>query len=149
MHNVYLDTGFGALIMKKNGAISSAIQSGYTLIELMVVVALVGIISAIAYPTYQDYIATTYATNAVGDLKLCALAMDRYYSEGFTYAGATAGTGAGNTCNSKSPTQGKQEYVLSIESADATSYTIRATPISGACGGNCIELQEDGTQTQL
>ena len=129
---------------------SSAKQAGYTLIELMVVVAIIGIISAIAYPTYQDYIATTYRGQSVADLKTCALALDRYYSDSFTYVGATAGTGAGDTCNSNSPAQGTAQYVISIVSTTATNYVIQAKPVgSASCGGECIQLQADGTQTEL
>ncbi|MEX2326695.1 MAG: prepilin-type N-terminal cleavage/methylation domain-containing protein, partial [Pseudomonadales bacterium] len=48
--------------------------SGYTLIELMVVVAIVGIISAIAYPSYQGYLRDTYQAQAVADLQSCSSA---------------------------------------------------------------------------
>ena len=61
------------------------LQFGYSLIELMIVIAIVGIISAIAYPSYQSYTCDTYRGQAVADLKVCGLALERYYSNGFTY----------------------------------------------------------------
>jgi type IV pilus assembly protein PilE len=125
-------------------------SAGYSLIELMVVVAIVGVIAAIAYPSYQGYLSDTYRAQAVADLKVCALAMDRFYSDNFTYAGATAGTGTGDECNSQSPTQGALQYVISIASQNASTYTIEAKPTGGgSCSGDCIRLTADGTQTQF
>ncbi|MGI9322118.1 MAG: prepilin-type N-terminal cleavage/methylation domain-containing protein, partial [Pseudomonadales bacterium] len=62
--------------------------NGYSLMELMVVVAIIGIVAAIAYPRYQGYIEEGYRSTAVFDLKVCALALERHYSDGFTYIGA-------------------------------------------------------------
>ena len=61
---------------------------GFSLVELMVVVAVIGIIAAVAYPSYQNYISGTYRAQASADLKRCALALERFYSNGFTYVGA-------------------------------------------------------------
>jgi type IV pilus assembly protein PilE len=150
VHNVFSNTGSGALIMILKAKRNAANQTGYSLIELMVVVAIVGIIAAIAYPSYQGYLDDTYQAQAIADLKVCALAVERYYSDSFTYVGATAGTGTGDTCNSVSPTQGVQQYVISIVSATANDYTVQAKPVGGgACGGECIQLKADGTQTVL
>lgn len=119
---------------------------GYTLIELLVVVAIIGIIAAVAYPSYQGYMRTTYQAQGVADLKLCALALDRYYSNGFTYVGADTN----DVCTLVSPTTGAAKFDISYESLSATDYTIRLTPVGETCGSdNCVELVADGTQTTL
>ena len=64
------------------------LSKGHTLIELMIVVAIIGLISVIAYPSYQGYTCDTFVNQAVGDMHVCAHGMERYYSNGFTYAGA-------------------------------------------------------------
>ena len=58
---------------------------GFTLVELMIAVAIIAIISAIAIPSYQSYITDSYRNQAAADVKVCALAMERYFSEDFTY----------------------------------------------------------------
>ena len=119
---------------------------GYSLVELLTVLAIVGILSAIAYPAYEGYMSNTYRSQAVADLKLCALALDRYYSNGFTYVNADGA----NTCTLQSPTNGTAKYTISYESLTKTDYRIRATPVGESCGSdNCIELTADGTQTTL
>ena len=60
---------------------------GFTLLELMVVVGIIAIIASLAYPSYQEYIGTTYQTQAVSDMKRCALELERQYSNNFTYSG--------------------------------------------------------------
>ena len=119
-------------------------SNGYTLVELMIVVAIIAVISSIAVPVYQNYVNDTYAGQAVVDMKVCALALERYYSNGFTYVGADTAV----VCTLQSPTQGTAKYTLSYQALSVTDFTIRATPVGGACGmGDCFDLTRDGTLT--
>ena len=117
---------------------------GYTLIEILVVVALIGIIATIAYPSYQGYIRSTYQAQALADLKSCSLSLEKYYANGFTYAGAdTAGV-----CTLWSPSDGPQtnkKFTISMPTLTKTNYVIKATPNSSA-DGECIQLSADGTK---
>lgn len=54
----------------------------------MIAVAIMAIISAIALPTYQNYIQSTYFNQAVLDAKACTLAVERFYTNNFTYVGS-------------------------------------------------------------
>ena len=128
----------------------SGTNNGYTLIELMVVLAIVGIISTFAFQSYQGYMADTYRAQALTDLRVCALALDRFFSDGFTYVGATIGSAATDECNEDSPTQGAVQYDISFfEGPTQNDFTLQAIPTGeSSCAGECIRLTADGTQTQ-
>ena len=65
-------------------------NKGFSLIELMIVVAIVGLLSAIAYPAYDNYVKRSKRVVAEGDLYALRNAMQRYFSENNTYLGAAA-----------------------------------------------------------
>ena len=122
-------------------------SQGYTLIEIMIVVAIIGIVASIAYPSYQGYMADTYRAQAAADLKACGMSLERFYSNNnFSYVGADTNT----ICNTNSPTEGQVQYTISYEALTSTAFTIRATPVGESCSGdNCIQLDQTGDQTTL
>lgn len=115
---------------------------GYTLVELMVVIAIIGTISAIAYPSYQSYTCDTFVGQAIADMKVCALGMERHYSNDFSYLGATIG----GVCSAVSPTQGTAKFDLSLSTLTASTYIVTAAPISSC--GTTMTLNEVGTLGQ-
>ncbi len=114
---------------------------GFTLIELMIVVAIIGILAAIAIPAYNKNIEKTRRSDAQRALLSFANAMERHYTEQtpFTYVGATAGSGATDTYINQSPGTGTAFYTLSVTSA-ANSYTLTATPTSSQASDDCGTL---------
>ena len=119
---------------------------GVTLIELMIVLAIVGILATFAWPRYQDYMRDTWQAQATADLMACALALEKYYSSNFTYTGANDA----GVCALNSPSEGTARYTISYQQLSASSFTLRATPVGGACGdGTCVELASDGTRNVL
>jgi len=99
-------------------------QRGFTLIELMVVVAIVGILAAIAYPSYKQHVLKTHRRAAQACLLELAQWMERYYTNRMTYAGATL---PNTTCRNDLATR----YRFSFRGRpNANSYTIQAVPVT-------------------
>ncbi len=63
-------------------------QAGFTLIEMMVVVAIIGILAAIAMPAYQDYVRRGRVSEAVGTLSNQQARMEQYFQDKRQYDGA-------------------------------------------------------------
>ena len=131
--------------------------AGFTLIELMITVAIVGILTAIALPSYQSHVTKTQRTDAQGALSSMGVAMERYFAANNTYVGAaTGGTTAATAAPdapkstvfaSQSPLdQSTKLYNLTIQAETATSYTLRATPIAGTAqaGDGLMEMDSAG-----
>lgn len=65
------------------------IQAGFTLIELMIVVAIIGILASIALPAYKDYIKKGKAAEATANLADCRVRAEQHFQDTRSYAGAT------------------------------------------------------------
>jgi type IV pilus assembly protein PilE len=119
---------------------------GFTLVELLVALAIMAIVSAIAVPIYTQYSLRTYRTDAEKDLLACAQGMERLSSINFTYAGAVDDSDTGPvSANICVPTS--TNYAVSVAAADANTFTLRATPTGGAVANNgLLEFDASGAR---
>lgn len=127
-------------------------MAGFNLLELMVAVAIVGILVALGYPSYQSQLTDSRRNDAQGALLGFVTAMERYKSDNSTYAGAEAGTSfpsapKATVYPAQAPIDSDDKYyTLTIESSSPTSYTLRATPIGGTAqdGDGFMEITSTG-----
>lgn len=94
-------------------------QNGFTLIELMIVVAIIGIISAIAYPSYQNHLRKSGRSDAFTALERMSSLQETYYLQNNTYSTNPADVGGA--------TSKEGLYSLAVTAADANTYTLTAT----------------------
>jgi len=129
-------------------------NKGFTLIELMIVVVIVSILAAIAYPSYQGQVRATKRTDCSGALLAFAGAMERFFTANNSYVGAGTGGGGGNTTGAPIaavfPTQcpidgGTPTYLLTINAATDSTFTLRAARAGAQAGDKCGTLTLSNT----
>lgn len=120
---------------------------GFTLIELMIVVVIIGIIAAIAYPSYQRHIENTRRTTAQGDLMELAQFMERQYTNGYTYRPGDADPTLPFTTQPRNG--GAVFYNYSFETINNDNFVLQAAPTGGQAGDDCgwLRVDETGTRT--
>jgi type IV pilus assembly protein PilE len=102
---------------------------GFTLIELMIVVAVVAILASVAYPSYTEFVERARRKDATASMLEAQQFAERYFTEKKTYVGVNV---AMPTSLKQSPREGtKIWYNIGTNGAEtATSYTVSATPNS-------------------
>lgn len=113
-------------------------EKGFTLIEMMLVVVLVGILSAFAYSSYENQTDRTRRSAAQADMSALAASLEGWKAQNFSYDGATVAALAPDLAASS-------YYDVSIVlSNNNMSYEIRATPKGGMAGTGHMRLDERG-----
>jgi type IV pilus assembly protein PilE len=123
-------------------------QSGFTLVELMIVVGVVAILTAIAYPAYSLFMEQANRTDATKTMTYDAQALQRCYSQYFTYANSAATPCSVAIGASPSP---NGFYTITVAVPDAQDYTITAVPVTApqTSDGQCASftLSSSGVQS--
>ncbi len=103
---------------------------GFTLIELMIAVAIVGILASIALPSYSSYINQANRSDAKSALLENVQFLERNYTENNKYHLNSAGV-AITLPATRSPKSGTALYNIGVSNFTATTYTLTATPVAG------------------
>ncbi len=119
---------------------------GFTLIEVMVVVAIVGVLAAVAYPNYMRHTQRASRANAQAVMMETAQFMERYYSANNTYVDAALVSAV--VPKGASGTAVRYNVTFSV-TPTAAAYTVRAVPANAQSGDSCgtMTLAHTGAQT--
>ncbi len=115
-------------------------QDGFNLIELMVVVAIVALLTMIAYPSYQGSVRKGQRSSAIAYLGALSQRQQQYFIDNRGYAGSEAALGYAAT-----PADVLPYYAIAVVPADGPppSYTITATPLGNQLQDSCGTLSVD------
>jgi len=115
---------------------------GFTLIELMIVVAVVAILAAVAIPSYAEHVRKSRRAQAKADLVEVAQLMERYHTVQNTYVGYTLPS-------NQSPRDGTAQYTVSLGNQTASTFTLTATPGTNQSKDKCgtMTLDQAGRKT--
>lgn len=96
-------------------------HTGFTLIEVMIVVAIIAILSAIAVPSYSEYVIRSRLTEGVAALGAMRVKMEQYFQDNRTYVGACA---AGTIAT---PPDNIPNFTIACPTLSATGFSLTAT----------------------
>lgn len=99
------------------------LHAGFTLIEAMITVAIIGILAAIAIPAYTDYIIRGKIVDGIAPLSNMQVRMEQYFQDNRTYAGACVGT-------TVAPLPTAPNFTFACSGLSGTAYVVTATGIN-------------------
>lgn len=122
---------------------------GFTLIEVMITVAIVGILAAVALPAYNDYLRRSELPEAFSHLSSHRIALEQYYQDNRHYGQSTCTDGAQNFSTASDPTA-KFTYTCDLSGATdrgAQAYTLKAIGTSPHTRGHTYTLNQAGDKS--
>ena len=128
--------------MHSNHAMPRRAAGGFSLIELLIVVGVIAILAAIAYPNYRDYVINSRRAAAAACLQEKAQQMERFYTTNLTYTGAPNPGGCDPEIN--------DFYTFGFDGTPAArTYTLQAAPTSRQNDPKCgtLKIDAQGTRT--
>lgn len=118
-------------------------MNGMTLIELMIVVAIVSIIAAVGYPSYQEHVRTSRIGEATAGVSELKMKMQQYYMNNRRYSGFNGGEE-----NCSNMTQMSSDFFDFVCEVEAQTFTIQARG-KGAMSGFVYSIDEEGKMTSV
>ncbi|RZL01450.1 MAG: prepilin-type N-terminal cleavage/methylation domain-containing protein [Rubrivivax sp.] len=124
------------------------LAQGFTLIELMIVVAIVGILAAVAYPAYTNYIRRGQLVEAFTTLSDLRIKMEQFYQDNRSYGTAACGSNGTAASWATFPTPGLKYFAVSCSTSNSSQgFTLTATGSSGLATGYEYKIDANGAKS--
>jgi type IV pilus assembly protein PilE len=129
---------WSALIMKK-------LHSGFTLVELMITVAVLAILAAIAWPSYQEYVRKSRRAEAQAFLMAVAARQQQFLVDTRGYTASLTDIGVPTPTN----VTATYDIALAAPAGNPPAFSVTATPKAGQVGERCgtLSIDQIGTKT--
>ena len=133
--------------MKKKQDIKKLNQHGFTLIELLITVAIIGILAAIAYPSYTQYMIRVNRTVAQAEMMDIANRQQQFLLANRSYASKATLETSGYALPSS--VSGKYDYAIIVGTGTVPSYTLTFTPTGTQVSDGNLVINSEGVKTPV